>query len=296
MGKAVHRDRTLRGPAERRRVRRRRPAAHRRACAARPAREGSVRAVPEARPRHRHAPRSVRARHLHRRGALRRRRARAPVVALHERAQARARGRRGSRAAHSAGTPGTLPESCPAARGIAAARGRYFFQRSGSTPSPTRRRNAMAVAPIPAGYHSVTPYLILDGAADAIEFYKQAFDADRAAAPADARRQGRARRGEDRRFAGDARRRDRTSYRGPQPVRRHAGQPHGLRERRRPDLRAGDRRGRHASCGRSPTSSTAIAAARSSIRSATCGRIATHVEDVSPDEIDRRFAKMMQGG
>ena len=36
----------------------------------------------------------------------------------------------------------------------------------------------MAVSPIPSGYHSVTPYLVLDGAAKAIEFYKQAFDAE----------------------------------------------------------------------------------------------------------------------
>jgi PhnB protein len=33
------------------------------------------------------------------------------------------------------------------------------------------------VKPIPEGYHSVTPYLILSGAADAIEFYKTAFGA-----------------------------------------------------------------------------------------------------------------------
>jgi PhnB protein len=33
------------------------------------------------------------------------------------------------------------------------------------------------VKPIPEGYHSVTPYLILSGAADAIEFYKSAFGA-----------------------------------------------------------------------------------------------------------------------
>ena|SRR6266496_1513509 len=35
----------------------------------------------------------------------------------------------------------------------------------------------MAVKPIPEGYHSVTPYLIIKGAADAIEFYKRAFGA-----------------------------------------------------------------------------------------------------------------------
>ena len=33
------------------------------------------------------------------------------------------------------------------------------------------------VKPIPEGYHSVTPYLVIKGAADAIEYYKQAFGA-----------------------------------------------------------------------------------------------------------------------
>ena len=33
------------------------------------------------------------------------------------------------------------------------------------------------VKPIPDGYHSVTPYLICDRAADAIEYYKKAFGA-----------------------------------------------------------------------------------------------------------------------
>ncbi len=32
--------------------------------------------------------------------------------------------------------------------------------------------------PIPEGYHSVTPYLVLDDAANAIEFYKKAFGAE----------------------------------------------------------------------------------------------------------------------
>lgn len=35
----------------------------------------------------------------------------------------------------------------------------------------------MAVKPIPEGYHSVTPYLILNDAAAAIDFYKRAFGA-----------------------------------------------------------------------------------------------------------------------
>ena len=33
------------------------------------------------------------------------------------------------------------------------------------------------VKPIPEGYHTVTPYLIIKGAADAIDFYKRAFGA-----------------------------------------------------------------------------------------------------------------------
>ncbi|MDX1571160.1 MAG: VOC family protein [Xanthomonadales bacterium] len=35
----------------------------------------------------------------------------------------------------------------------------------------------MSVSPIPEGYHSVTPYLIVKDAAKALEFYKAAFDA-----------------------------------------------------------------------------------------------------------------------
>ena len=35
----------------------------------------------------------------------------------------------------------------------------------------------MAVKPIPQNYHSVTPYLIVQGAAKAIDFYKKAFGA-----------------------------------------------------------------------------------------------------------------------
>ena len=35
----------------------------------------------------------------------------------------------------------------------------------------------MPVSPIPAGYHSVTPYLIVSDAKGAIEFYKRAFGA-----------------------------------------------------------------------------------------------------------------------
>jgi PhnB protein len=33
------------------------------------------------------------------------------------------------------------------------------------------------VKPIPDGYHSVTPYLVINGAAKAIDFYKKVFGA-----------------------------------------------------------------------------------------------------------------------
>ena len=33
----------------------------------------------------------------------------------------------------------------------------------------------MAVSPVPHGYHSVTPYSIVDGAAQALEWYASAF-------------------------------------------------------------------------------------------------------------------------
>src|SRR3546814_10361519 len=36
---------------------------------------------------------------------------------------------------------------------------------------------AESVKPIPEGYHSVTPYLIVDDGARALEFYRQAFGA-----------------------------------------------------------------------------------------------------------------------
>ncbi len=35
----------------------------------------------------------------------------------------------------------------------------------------------MAIKPIPAGYHTLTPYINIKGAVEAIEFYKKAFGA-----------------------------------------------------------------------------------------------------------------------
>ena len=41
----------------------------------------------------------------------------------------------------------------------------------------------MAVKPIPEGYHSITPYLIVKGAAAALDFYRKAFGAKRGFPP-----------------------------------------------------------------------------------------------------------------
>ncbi|HEY6293930.1 MAG TPA: VOC family protein [Terriglobia bacterium] len=51
--------------------------------------------------------------------------------------------------------------------------------RMGSTakPAPDPRPEATRVRPVPEGYHTATPYLTVRGAADAIEFYKKAFGA-----------------------------------------------------------------------------------------------------------------------
>lgn len=46
-----------------------------------------------------------------------------------------------------------------------------------STPKTKNRENVRSVKPIPEGYHSITPYLGILKAAEAIEFYKKAFGA-----------------------------------------------------------------------------------------------------------------------
>ena len=43
--------------------------------------------------------------------------------------------------------------------------------------APAKKAPAKKVQPIPAGYHSVTPYLSIRGAAQAIDFYRKAFGA-----------------------------------------------------------------------------------------------------------------------
>ena len=128
----------------------------------------------------------------------------------------------------------------------------------------------MAVSPIPSGYHSVTPYLVLDGAAKAIEFYKQAFDAEellRMPMPDGKVAHAEIKIGDSPVMMAD----ESEEFKGP---RAFGGTPVSLMiyvedvdRVFRQALAAGAKQLRPSS-----TSSTATAAARSSIRSATCGR------------------------
>ena len=64
----------------------------------------------------------------------------------------------------------------------------------------------MPVSPIPEGYHSVTPYLVMKNAAAAIEFYKKGFWRCRAVAYGGSWWQDRARGDQDRGLPRHARR------------------------------------------------------------------------------------------
>jgi PhnB protein len=152
----------------------------------------------------------------------------------------------------------------------------------------------MAVAPIPAGYHSVTPYLVLQGAADAIEFYKKAFGATellRLPMPGGKVAHAEVKIGDSPVMLAD----ETDEYHGPQPG---AGAPVSLMVY----VNDVDR-----------IFAQAIAAGATELRPVAdqfygdrlgtlrdpfghVWSLATHVEDVAPDEIDRRFQKMMQGG
>lgn len=50
-------------------------------------------------------------------------------------------------------------------------------KKSANTSKSIKKAAKKRVAPIPAGYYTLTPYLVCRGAAKAIDFYKKAFDA-----------------------------------------------------------------------------------------------------------------------
>ena len=70
-------------------------------------------------------------------------------------------------------------------------------QSEGHVTQPTKETEM--VKPIPEGYHTITPYLFVDGAARAIEVYKNAFNAQELMRHGRAGREGRARGDTDRR-------------------------------------------------------------------------------------------------
>src|SRR5688500_18135994 len=57
------------------------------------------------------------------------------------------------------------------------ARGAQAGARAERCRQHEREGESMAVKPIPEGYHAATPYLAVDDAAEAIEYYKKAFGA-----------------------------------------------------------------------------------------------------------------------
>ena len=151
----------------------------------------------------------------------------------------------------------------------------------------------MAVAPIPAGYHSVTPYLIIDGAAKAIDFYKHAFEAEellRLPLPDGKVAHAEIKIGDSPVMMADAQ----EEYRSPKA---YGGTPVSLMVY----VKDVDRIFRQALAA-GATQQRPVVNQFYGDRSGTLvdpfghiWTIATHVEDVSPEEIDRRMAKMMEG-
>ncbi len=144
----------------------------------------------------------------------------------------------------------------------------------------------MPVKAIPEGYHSITPYLVVKGAAKAIDFAKQAFGAQevvRMAGPNGTIAHAEIKIGDSFVMIGDA---------NPQnPARsamlvlyvpnvdevyRRAVNAGGKSEREPSDQFYGDR-------------TAAVQDAAGNV-----WFIATHVEDVSPEEMKRRMSKVMQ--
>ena len=152
----------------------------------------------------------------------------------------------------------------------------------------------MAVAPIPAGYHSVTPYLVLRDAAAAMEFYKKAFGATelyRLAGPDGKVAHGEIRIGDSPVMLGE----EMDGYGGPHAL---GGTPVSLMVYV-PDVDRMFAQALAAGAKEQRPVADQFYGDRSGTLVDPFGHVwslATHVEDVPPAEIDRRFAKMMQEG
>ena len=141
--------------------------------------------------------------------------------------------------------------------------------------------------PIPEGYHSVTPYLIVDDAKSAIDFYTRAFGAEEV--PAADGRQDRPCRDQDRRQLRDARRRisGHGTSRAEEP-RRDDGQPRGLCSGRRHRLPEGD----HGGAKELKPLQDQFWGDRMGTLTDPFGHqwsLATRVQDVAPEEMEQRM-------
>ena len=150
----------------------------------------------------------------------------------------------------------------------------------------------MAAKPIPDGYHSATPYLVLENAAKAIEFYKQAFGAVelfRMAAPGGKNRPAEIKIGDSPIMLADEF--PEMGYAAPR-LWRIARKHHALRE----DVDACFNQAVKAGA-------KAIRPVKDEFYGDRAGTIedpfghkwtiATHKEDVSPEEIEKRYAAVM---
>ena len=151
----------------------------------------------------------------------------------------------------------------------------------------------MAARPVPEGYSAITPYLIVDGAADAIDYYTRVFDARelmRFGGPDDTVAHAELQIGDSRIMLADEQ--PQMGYRGPNAV---GGSPMSLmlyvEDVDRVFARALDAGGRtHQEI------KNQFYGDRSGTLIDPFGHvwtIATHVEDVPPDEMERRAKEAM---
>ena len=154
----------------------------------------------------------------------------------------------------------------------------------------------MAVMPIPKGYHTVTPYLIINGAAKALDFYQRAFGAKelfRMPMPGGQIGHAEIEIGDSRIMLSDEH--PQMGYRGPQSL---GGSPVGIMlyvedvdERFQRAIAAGGKELRAVQ--------DQFYGDRSGTLTDPFGHvwtISTHKEDVSPAEIERRGKEFMEKG
>ncbi len=150
----------------------------------------------------------------------------------------------------------------------------------------------MAVKPIPEGYHSVTPYLVVQGAAQLIDFLKQAFDAkesERMAQPDGTIAHAEVRIGDSVVMLADVPGTDAAAHTGPMPAMIHLYVP---------DADAAYKRALSAGADSlEEPSDQFYGDRRAGVRDrfGNMWYIATHVEDVPPEEMARRAQAAQQG-